>query len=40
VIGRNEDTGETGAFPVTALMSRTSAGLIWMTLENAAGETT
>jgi hypothetical protein len=39
VIGRDEETGVSGAFPVTALMSRTAPEVIWLTLENVAGST-
>ncbi|WP_415400631.1 RHS repeat-associated core domain-containing protein [Tateyamaria sp. SN3-11] len=39
VVARNEETGQTGVFPITALMSRTSPGALWLTLENAQGET-
>ena len=40
VIGRNEETGQSGAFPVTALMSRQATDVLWLTLENAEGQTT
>jgi len=40
VIARDEDNGVSGVFPVTALMSRTAAEVIWLTLENEAGQTT
>jgi len=40
VIARNEETGQTGAFPVTGLMSRTSPGVIWLTLSDISGATT
>ncbi|WP_170833518.1 RHS repeat-associated core domain-containing protein [Litoreibacter albidus] len=39
VLARNEDTGVSGVFPVTAVMSREAAGLMWITLENEAGKT-
>jgi hypothetical protein len=40
VIARDEDNGVSGVFPVTALISRTAAEVIWLTLENEAGQTT
>lgn len=40
VVARNEETGQSGVFPVTALMSRTAAEVIWLTLEDEAGEIT
>ncbi|MEP5759844.1 MAG: polymorphic toxin-type HINT domain-containing protein [Litoreibacter sp.] len=40
VVARNEDSDVSGVFPVTALMSRTSPGVLWLTLENKAGTTT
>lgn len=40
VVGRNEETGQSGVFPVTALMSRQATDVLWLTLENTKGETT
>lgn len=39
VIARNEKTGQTGVFPVAALMTRMSPSMLWVTLENAQGDT-
>ena len=40
VIARNEETGVSGVFPVSAVMSRQAVDLIWLTLENNTGEIT
>ena len=40
VIARDEDSGVSGVFPVTALMLRTAPEVLWLTLENEVGETT
>ncbi len=40
VIGRNEETGQSGIFPVAAHMTRQATDVLWLTLENASGETT
>ncbi len=37
VIARDEDTGQSGVFPVTALMSRQATDTIWLTLERSDG---
>ena len=39
VIARHEETGELGEFPITSLMAREAPGVIWLTLEDEAGET-
>ncbi|WP_349814652.1 polymorphic toxin-type HINT domain-containing protein, partial [Frigidibacter sp. SD6-1] len=33
VIARNEETGQTGVFPVTAVMGRQATDLVWLGLE-------
>ncbi|WP_298256551.1 hypothetical protein [uncultured Litoreibacter sp.] len=38
VIGGNEETGISGVFPVTAVMSRQALDTLWLALENEAGE--
>jgi hypothetical protein len=38
VIARNEDTGVSGVFPVTGLMAHQASEVLWLTLENEAGE--
>ena len=40
VVARNEDTGVSGVFPVTAVMGRQASEVLWLTLENASGEVT
>ena len=40
VIARNDETGVSGVFPVSAVMSRQAIDLIWLTLENNTGEIT
>ena len=40
VIAHNEETGVSGVFPVSAVMSRQAVDLIWITLENNTGEIT
>ncbi|MEP3865322.1 MAG: polymorphic toxin-type HINT domain-containing protein [Paracoccaceae bacterium] len=40
VIARNEETGVSGVFPVTALMSRQATDTIWITVEDAHGQMT
>ncbi|MEO9628933.1 MAG: polymorphic toxin-type HINT domain-containing protein, partial [Sulfitobacter sp.] len=40
VIARNDETGVSGVFPVSAVMSRQAVDLIWLTLENDKGEIT
>lgn len=39
VVARDEENGVSGLFPVTASMSRTVPGVLWLTLENETGET-
>ena len=39
VVARHEVTGELGEFPITSLMAREAPGVIWLTLEDAAGKT-
>ena len=40
VVARNEETGVSGVFPVTAVMGRQASEVLWLTLENEAGEVT
>ena len=40
VVARNEDTGVSGVFPVTGLMAHQASEVLWLTLENEAGEVT
>ncbi|MEP4511033.1 MAG: polymorphic toxin-type HINT domain-containing protein [Paracoccaceae bacterium] len=40
VIARNEETGISGVFPITALMSRQAADTMWITVEDAQGQIT
>ena len=40
VIARNEATGLSGVFPVTAVMGRQAPSVLWLTLENVDGKTT
>ena len=40
MIARNEDTGVSGVFPVTGLMAHQASEVLWLTLENEAGEVT
>ena len=37
VIARNQDTGVSGVFPVTALMGRTAPSVLWLNLEGPDG---
>jgi hypothetical protein len=39
VVARNEETGQSGVFPVTAVMARQANDVLWLTLESANGET-
>lgn len=39
VVARDQDGGVTGVYPVTAIMQRQTASVLYLTLENANGET-